>query len=127
MGGLPLSWASALAAASSSVNANTECGTTFIATSRDDDDDNPPDDQQGVADGVRDGVAENGDLALRRLGDLSDGGGGDARAGVDAEIDRGVELEHVVAQVDADDHRHGGRDHSRDEQRDPQGLQAGDE
>src|SRR5580704_4842045 len=73
------------------------------------DDHQAEDGQQRVADRVGHAVAERGNLALGRFLDHAEGGcrGAHARAG--AQQYRGMELEDVVADVDRDDQRNGGR------------------
>ena len=58
-----------------------------------------PDGEQSVADGVGNGVAKGGDLALGAVTDQAERSSGGARSGENAEQNRVVESEDVLADV----------------------------
>lgn len=69
------------------------------------DDDHAPNCEERVADGVGDGVAEGGNLALRGLLDGAERGGRCARPGNRAEKHAGVHAKDVFSHKDAEEQR----------------------
>src|SRR3989440_13032621 len=72
------------------------------------DEDHAPDRKQGIADGVGNGVAQRGHLALGAVADQTERGGCRARAGQDAEQQGGAKAEGALAHVQPKDQRHRG-------------------
>src|SRR5262249_42690594 len=91
------------------------------------DENHAPDREQRVADRIGDGVAERGHLALGSVADQTERGSRRARAGQDAEQQRIVEPEDVLADVHPEDQRHRGGERAPQEETDALCLQPVDE
>src|SRR5262245_830973 len=91
------------------------------------DEDHAPDREQRVADRIGDGVAERRHLALGSVADQTERGSRRARAGQDAEQQRIVEPEDVLADVHPEHQRHRGGERAPQEQTDALRLQPVDE
>src|SRR5262249_9394004 len=91
------------------------------------DEDHTPDREERIADGVGDGVAERGNLALRDVADEAERRRRSARSGHRTEDDRVVDPEKVLPDEQPEDYGHRGRHRAPQEQSDALRLQAVDE
>src|SRR5438477_854833 len=91
------------------------------------DDDHAPNSEQGVANGVGDGVAERGDLALGLVANQAERCRRRARPGNDSEVERVVEAEHVLGDEHPENQRDRGGDRAPQEEADALRFQTVDE